>query len=69
MALELFKPFVMHELVARNLASNIKNARRKIDREDDDIWDVVEDVIKERPVLLNRAQRCTGWGSRRSSPS
>ncbi len=55
MALELFKPFVMHELVARNLASNIKNARRKIDREDDDIWDVVEDVIKERPVLLNRA--------------
>ncbi|MFD1393569.1 DNA-directed RNA polymerase subunit beta' [Lacticaseibacillus jixianensis] len=55
MALELFKPFVMHELVARNLASNIKNARRKIDREDDDIWDVLEDVIKERPVLLNRA--------------
>ncbi|WP_203624807.1 MULTISPECIES: DNA-directed RNA polymerase subunit beta' [unclassified Lacticaseibacillus] len=55
MALELFKPFVMHELVARNLASNIKNARRKIDREDEDIWDVLEDVIKERPVLLNRA--------------
>ncbi|WP_155287483.1 DNA-directed RNA polymerase subunit beta' [Lacticaseibacillus zhaodongensis] len=55
MALELFKPFVMHELVKRNLASNIKNARRKIDRQDDDIWDVLEDVIKERPVLLNRA--------------
>ncbi|WP_125582088.1 DNA-directed RNA polymerase subunit beta' [Lacticaseibacillus suibinensis] len=55
MALELFKPFVMHELVARGLASNIKNARRKIDREDEDIWDVLEDVIKERPVLLNRA--------------
>ena len=55
MALELFKPFVMHELVKRGLASNIKNAKRKIDREDDDIWDILEDVIKERPVLLNRA--------------
>ncbi|HBQ43313.1 MAG TPA: hypothetical protein DD724_03520, partial [Lactobacillus acetotolerans] len=37
------------------MASNIKNAKRKIDRQDDDIWDVLEDVIKERPVLLNRA--------------
>ncbi|NRN88900.1 DNA-directed RNA polymerase subunit beta' [Lactobacillus helveticus] len=55
MALELFKPFVMHELVKRGIASNIKNAKRKIDSEDDDIWDVLEDVIKERPVLLNRA--------------
>ena len=55
MALELFKPFVMHQLVKRGLASNIKAAKRKIDREDDDIWDVLEDVIKERPVLLNRA--------------
>ena len=45
----------MHELVKRGIASNIKNAKRKIDREDDDIWDVLEDVIKERPVLLNRA--------------
>ncbi|MCI6270528.1 MAG: DNA-directed RNA polymerase subunit beta' [Lactobacillus delbrueckii] len=55
MALELFKPFVMRELVRRGIASNIKNAKRKIDREDDDIWDVLEYVIKERPVLLNRA--------------
>ena len=55
MALELFKPFVINELVKRGLASNIKNATRKIDREDDDVWDVLEDVIKERPVLLNRA--------------
>ncbi|WP_125706096.1 DNA-directed RNA polymerase subunit beta' [Lacticaseibacillus daqingensis] len=55
MALELFKPFVMRELVARDMASNIKNAKRKIDREDEDIWDVLEEVIKERPVLLNRA--------------
>lgn len=55
MALELFKPFVMRELVRRGIASNIKNAKRKIDREEDDIWDVLEYVIKERPVLLNRA--------------
>ena len=55
MALELFKPFVMRELVRRGIASNIKNAKRKIDREDDDIWDVLEYVIKERPVLLTRA--------------
>ena len=55
MALELFKPFVMHELVKRGVATNIRNAKRKIDREDDDIWDILEYVIKERPVLLNRA--------------
>ncbi|GAB5055330.1 DNA-directed RNA polymerase subunit beta' [Pediococcus parvulus] len=55
MALELFKPFIMKELVSRNLASNIKNAKRKIDRKDDDVYDVLEDVIKEHPVLLNRA--------------
>ncbi|GEL13226.1 DNA-directed RNA polymerase subunit beta' [Lapidilactobacillus concavus] len=55
MALELFKPFVMHELVKRDIASNIKNAKRKIEHQDDDVWDVLEDVIKERPVLLNRA--------------
>nr|WP_204653230.1 DNA-directed RNA polymerase subunit beta' [Enterococcus lemanii] len=55
MALELFKPFVMHELVKREIASNIKNAKRKIERQEDDVWDVLEDVIKEHPVLLNRA--------------
>ncbi len=55
MALELFKPFIMKELVSRGLASNIKNAKRKIDRKDDDVYDVLEDVIKEHPVLLNRA--------------
>ncbi|WP_327795986.1 DNA-directed RNA polymerase subunit beta' [Tetragenococcus koreensis] len=55
MAIELFKPFVMRELVKRELASNIKNAKRKIERQEDDVWDVLEDVIKEHPVLLNRA--------------
>ncbi|TDG78186.1 hypothetical protein C5L31_001372 [Secundilactobacillus malefermentans] len=55
MAMELFKPFIMKELVKRNLASNIKNAKRKIDHEDEDVFTVLEDVIKEHPVLLNRA--------------
>nr|WP_018659658.1 DNA-directed RNA polymerase subunit beta' [Allofustis seminis] len=55
MAIELFKPFVMKELVARNLATNVKNAKRKIERLDNDIWEVLEDVIREHPVLLNRA--------------
>src|SRR5699024_8939538 len=54
MALELFKPFMMRELVKREMASNIKNAKRKIERRDEDIWDVLDDVIKEHPVLLNR---------------
>ncbi|UOQ91405.1 DNA-directed RNA polymerase subunit beta' [Halobacillus shinanisalinarum] len=55
MALELFKPFVMKELVSRGLAHNIKSAKRKIERIHPEVWDVLEDVIKEHPVLLNRA--------------
>jgi len=55
MAIELFKPFVMKELVERGLAHNIKSAKRKIERLNPDVWDVLEDVIKEHPVLLNRA--------------
>ncbi len=55
MALELFKPFIMKELVDRQLAHNIKSAKRKIERLHPDVWDVLEDVIKEHPVLLNRA--------------
>ncbi|MFD1414794.1 DNA-directed RNA polymerase subunit beta' [Oceanobacillus jeddahense] len=55
MALELFKPFIMKELVSRGLAHNIKSAKRKIERVHPDVWDVLEDVIKEHPVLLNRA--------------
>ncbi len=55
MALELFKPFVMKELVQREIATNIKNAKSKIERMEDEVWDVLEDVIREHPVLLNRA--------------
>ena len=55
MALELFKPFIMHELTKRNLVNNVKAAKRMIDKRDDKVFDVLEDVIKEHPVLLNRA--------------
>jgi DNA-directed RNA polymerase subunit beta' len=55
MALELFKPFVMHRLVESNYAHNIKSAKRLVDRESPEVWDVLEEVTKERPVLLNRA--------------
>ncbi|MDW0109985.1 DNA-directed RNA polymerase subunit beta' [Sporosarcina aquimarina] len=55
MAIELFKPFVMKELVERGLAHNIKSAKRKIERLHSEVWDVLEEVIREHPVLLNRA--------------
>lgn len=55
MALELFKPFVMKELVEKGLAHNIKSAKRKIERVHPEVWDVLEEVIQEHPVLLNRA--------------
>ncbi|MCH4166512.1 MAG: DNA-directed RNA polymerase subunit beta' [Megasphaera sp.] len=55
MALELFKPFVMKKLVEKGIATNIKNAKKKVERVSNEVWDVLEDVIKEHPVLLNRA--------------
>ena len=55
MALELFKPFIMKELVEQGIAHNIKSAKRKIERVHPEVWDVLEEVIKEHPVLLNRA--------------
>jgi len=55
MALELFKPFVMKELVNKGVAHNIKSAKRKVERVSSEVWDVLEEVIKEHPVLLNRA--------------
>ncbi len=55
MALELFKPFVMKRLVDAEIAQNIKSAKRMVERRRADVWDVLEDVIKEHPVLLNRA--------------
>ena len=55
MALELFKPFVMKELVAQGKAQNIKSAKKKVERVEPEVWDILEDVIKEHPVMLNRA--------------
>ncbi len=55
MALELFKPFVMHRLVLSALAPNIKAAKRMVERSSPEVWHILEDVIKDRPVMLNRA--------------
>ena len=55
MAIELFKPFVMRELVSSGLAHNIKSAKKMVERLQPEVWDVLEDVIKEHPVMLNRA--------------
>lgn len=55
MAIELFKPFVMKELVARGISQNIKNAKKLVERLDGSVWDVLSEVIKEHPVMLNRA--------------
>ncbi len=55
MAIELFKPFVMKELVARGISQNIKNAKKLVEKLDSQVWDVLEEVIKEHPVMLNRA--------------
>ena len=55
MAIELFKPFVMKELVARGISQNIKNAKKLVERLDTQVWDVLEEVIREHPVMLNRA--------------
>lgn len=55
MALELFKPFIMRKLVADDLAHNIKSAKRMVERENPEVWDVLEEVIQGHPVLLNRA--------------
>ncbi|MFR6009952.1 MAG: DNA-directed RNA polymerase subunit beta', partial [Christensenellales bacterium] len=55
MAVELFKPFVMRELVRRGVSDNVKQAKKSVERLENEIWDVLDDVIKEHPVMLNRA--------------
>ena len=55
MAVELFKPFVMRELVGRGIAQNIKNAKRMVERLRPEVWEILEEVIKDHPVMLNRA--------------
>ena len=55
MAIELFRPFVMKKLVEDGVANNIKSAKKKIDKGEPEVWDALEDIIKDRPVMLNRA--------------
>ena len=68
MAIELFKPFVMRELVDRGLSNNIKSARKMVERAKDEVWDVLEDVIQDHPVLLNRAPTLHRLGIQAFSP-
>src|SRR5699024_10726524 len=69
MALELFKPFIMKELVRQKIAHNIKSAKRKIERVHPEVWDVLEQVIKEHPVLLNRAPTLHRLGIQEFEPT
>jgi len=55
MALELFKPFIFHKLEMRALASTIKQAKKMVEMEEPEVWDILDEVIREHPVLLNRA--------------
>ena len=57
MALELFKPFVMKKLVEDGVAHNIKSAKRMVERVNEQVWDILEEVITDHPVLLNRAPK------------
>ncbi len=68
MAIELFKPFVMKELVGRGISQNIKNAKKLVERLDACVWDVLEDVIKEHPVMLNRAPTLNRLGIQAFEP-
>ena len=67
MAIELFRPFVMKKLVEDGLANNIKSAKKMVDKGAPAVWDALEFVIKDHPVMLNRAPRCIAWASRPSS--
>ncbi len=68
MAIELFKPFVMKELVANGSAHNIKSAKKMVERLQTEVWDVLEDVIKEHPVMLNRAPTLHSLGIQAFEP-
>ena len=67
MALELFKPFVLKKLVQENHSHNVRQAKKLVERSDSRVWDVLEDIIKEHPVLLNRAPTLHRLGIRHLS--
>ena len=67
MALELFKPFIYARLDAKGLTSTVKQSKKLVEKEKPEVWDILEEVIREHPVLLNRAPTCTVSASRPSS--
>ena len=67
MALELFRPFIMKKLVEDGAANNIKSAKKMVDKGRPEVWDALDFVIKDHPVMLNRAPTPTASASRRSS--
>jgi len=64
MALELFKPFIFSKLIRRGITTTIKAAKKMVERESSQVWDILEEVIREHPVLLNRAPTCIAWASK-----
>ncbi len=67
MALELFKPFIYSKLDARGLSATVKQAKKLVEKERPEVWDILDEVIREHPVMLNRAPTCTASASRPSS--
>ena len=68
MALELFKPFIFNKLELRGMATTIKAAKKLVEQQVAEVWDILEEVIREHPILLNRAPTLTGWVFRLLSP-
>ena len=68
MALELFKPFIFNKLELRGMATTIKAAKKLVEQQVAEVWDILEEVIREHPILLNRAPTFTGWASKLLSP-
>ena len=67
MALELFKPFIFNRLEEKGYCTAIKSAKKMVERERPEVWDVLEEVIREHPVMFNRARPCTASASRHST--
>jgi DNA-directed RNA polymerase beta' subunit len=69
MAAELYKPFIIRKLIERGIVKTVKSAKKIIDRKEPVVWDILENVLKGHPVLLNRAPTFTDWEFRLSSQS
>ena len=69
MASELYKPFIIRKMLERGIVKTVKSAKKIVDRKDPVVWDILENIMKGHPVMLNRAPTCTVWVFRPSSPS